>query len=162
MLCLRWFWCVGIGDNTTFVRPQLEYASFAWAPHTQSNTNKLESVQRRAARFVTGNYNTASNVTTMLNHLNWDTLQQRRLRTKAIMMYRIINGDVTSGSWFHNRIVEGKKDNLCTVVLLYGTIYFCCCPLVAALRWCMHGGGSIATSPLISGLNATPPLFDRN
>jgi hypothetical protein len=24
--------------------------------------------------------------------LNWDTLQQRRLRTKAIMMYRIING----------------------------------------------------------------------
>jgi hypothetical protein len=28
----------------------------------------------------------------MLNHLNWDTLQQRRLRTKAIMMYRIING----------------------------------------------------------------------
>ena len=77
---------------TTFVRPQLEYASFVWAPHTQSNTNKLESVQRRAARFVTGNYNTTSSVATMLNHLNWDTLQQCRLRTKAIMMYRIING----------------------------------------------------------------------
>ena len=30
--------------------------------------------------------------TCVLNHLNWDTLQQRRLRTKAIMMYRIING----------------------------------------------------------------------
>jgi hypothetical protein len=41
---------------------------------------------------------------------------------------------VASGSWFHNRIVDGKKDSLCTVVLLYGTIYFCCCPLVAALR----------------------------
>ena len=77
---------------TTFVRPQLEYASSAWAPHTQSNINKLKSVQRRAARFATGNYNTTSSVTTMLNHLNWDTLQQRRLRTKAIMMYRIING----------------------------------------------------------------------
>jgi hypothetical protein len=118
MLYLRWFWCV---DNicrkannitaflsrnlsscpanirtkcyTTFVRPQLKYASFVWAPHTQSNTNKLESVQRRAARFVTGNYNATSSVTTMLNHLNWDTLQQHRLRTKAIMMYRIINGE---------------------------------------------------------------------
>ena len=77
---------------TTFIRPQLEYASSVWAPHTQSNINKLESVQRRAARFVTGNYNTTSSVTTMLNHLNWDTPQQRRLRTKAIMMYRIING----------------------------------------------------------------------
>jgi hypothetical protein len=30
----------------TFVRPQLEYASSVWAPHTQSNINKLESVQR--------------------------------------------------------------------------------------------------------------------
>jgi hypothetical protein len=38
---------------TTFVRPQLEYASSVWAPHTQSNINKLESVQRRAARFAT-------------------------------------------------------------------------------------------------------------
>jgi hypothetical protein len=54
--------------------------------------SRLESVQRRAARFATGNYNTTSSVTTMLNHLNWDTLQQRRLRTKAIMMYRIVNG----------------------------------------------------------------------
>ena len=56
---------------------------------------------------------------------------------------------VASGSWFHNRIVDGKKDSLCTVVLLYGTIYLCCCALVAAPRWCMNGGGSIATSPLI-------------
>ena len=42
--------------------------------------------------LATGNYNTTSSVTTMLNHLNWDTLQQRRLRSKAIMMYRIIKG----------------------------------------------------------------------
>ena len=69
-----------------------EYASSVWAPHTQSNINKLESVQQRAARFATGNYNTTSSVTTMLDHLNWDTLQKRRLRTKAIMIYRIING----------------------------------------------------------------------
>ena len=63
--------------------------------------------------------------------------------------YRSKDAAAASGSWFHNRIVDGNKDSLCTVVLLYGTIYFCCCPLVAAPRWCMHGGGSIATSPLI-------------
>jgi hypothetical protein len=62
-------------------------ASSVWAPHTQSDINKLESVQRRAAMFATGNYNTTSSVTTMLNHLNWDTLQQRRLRTKAIKIW---------------------------------------------------------------------------
>ena len=42
---------------TTFVRPQLEYSSSVWDPHTQANIQKLEGVQRRAARFVTGNHN---------------------------------------------------------------------------------------------------------
>jgi hypothetical protein len=37
----------------TFVRPSLEYASTVWDPHTQDNINKVESIQRRAARFVT-------------------------------------------------------------------------------------------------------------
>jgi hypothetical protein len=63
----------------TFVRPQLEYASSVWAPHTQSNINKLESVQRRAARFATGNYNTTSSVTTMLNRAG---LQQQHIHTE--------------------------------------------------------------------------------
>jgi len=37
---------------TTLVRPQLEYASSVWDNNIQCNVNKLESVQRRAARFV--------------------------------------------------------------------------------------------------------------
>ena len=35
----------------SIVRPQLEYASTVWDPVTKSNIAKLESVQRRAARF---------------------------------------------------------------------------------------------------------------
>ena len=38
------------------VRPQMEYASSAWSPHTDRDTNKLEQVQKNAARFVTGDY----------------------------------------------------------------------------------------------------------
>ena len=34
----------------TFVRPQVEYASPVWGPYTQANINKIEKVQRRAAR----------------------------------------------------------------------------------------------------------------
>ena len=36
----------------SLVRPILEYSSSVWDPHTQRNVNKLEMVQRRAARFV--------------------------------------------------------------------------------------------------------------
>ena len=36
----------------SLVRPQLEYASSVWDPHTQKNIKALENIQRRAARFV--------------------------------------------------------------------------------------------------------------
>jgi site-specific DNA-cytosine methylase len=58
-----------------FVRPSLEYASTVWDPHTQTNINKVESIQRRAARFVTNNYDPRASVTTLLQDLNWPTLQ---------------------------------------------------------------------------------------
>ena len=73
----------------TFVRPSLEYASTVWDPHTQANINKVESIQRRAARFVTNNYDPRASVTTLLQDLNWPTLQHRRQLAKLIMMYRI-------------------------------------------------------------------------
>ena len=74
---------------TTLVRPILEYASIIWDPHTDSNTLKLETVQRRSARRIMQNYNRHASVTTMLQHLDLPTLQQRRRHSKIIMLYRI-------------------------------------------------------------------------
>ena len=37
---------------STLVRPLLEYACMVWDPHTAQNTQKLEAVQRRSARFA--------------------------------------------------------------------------------------------------------------
>jgi hypothetical protein len=58
-------------------------------PHTRANINKVESIQRRAARFVTNNYDPRASVTTLLQDLNWPTLQHRRELAKLVMMYRI-------------------------------------------------------------------------
>ena len=44
----------------TLVRPQIEYASTKWDPFTQENQNKIEMVQRRAARFACNNYRRAA------------------------------------------------------------------------------------------------------
>ena len=76
---------------TTFVRPNLEYATTVWDPYTKFNINKFEKCQRRAARFVNGNYSRESSVASMLKELKWPTLQQRRTNTKMVMMYRIVH-----------------------------------------------------------------------
>ena len=56
-------------------------------------------VQRRAARFVTGIYERYASVSDMLQHLQWDTLENRRNNFRAIAMYKIHNNlvDINSG-----------------------------------------------------------------
>ena len=77
---------------TTFVRPILEYASPAWDPHTQVCIDEVEAVQRRAARFLKGDYRTTSSTSKMISDLGWQTLESRRKQAKLQMMYRVVNG----------------------------------------------------------------------
>ena len=77
----------------TFVRPILEYACTVWDPHTQDNINKLEAVQRRAARFVVNRYHNTSSVTDMIKQLQWPTLQHRRKVARLAMLRKIIKNE---------------------------------------------------------------------
>ena len=61
-------------------------ASTVRDPVTKSSIAKLESVQRRAARFCCSDYRRTSSVTSMLQYLGWRTLNQGE-----ILMYRIVN-----------------------------------------------------------------------
>ena len=51
------------------VRPKLEFATCAWAPHTKTGIQTIERVQRSAARFVTGDYHITSGVSDMCTNL---------------------------------------------------------------------------------------------
>ena len=72
-----------------YVRPILEYAVCCWAPFTKRNIDKLELVQRRAARFVMKDYHPTSSVTVMINKLKWSSLRHRRDTIRLQMMYKI-------------------------------------------------------------------------
>ena len=40
----------------SLIRPALEYSYSVWHPHKKSNKDKIEKVQRRAARFISNNF----------------------------------------------------------------------------------------------------------
>ena len=65
-------------------------------PYTTEDINRLDKVQRRAARFVANNYTdrTPECVTAMVNSLGCEPLIQRRLHHRLIMMFKTIHGDV--------------------------------------------------------------------
>ena len=75
----------------SLVRPSMEYCSSVWDPHTISNINKIESIQKRAARFTTNNYERTSSVTGMLRDLNWTPLAERRAKQKVTILYKALN-----------------------------------------------------------------------
>ena len=65
-----------------------------WSPFTKTNIDKIEMVQRKAARFVFNDYYRYSSVSNMLQQLNWDSLECRRTKAIIIMFYKIINNIV--------------------------------------------------------------------
>ena len=71
--------------------PQMEYASSAWSPHTDRVINKLEQVQKNAARFVTGDYRLTTSTTALVKSVGWDPLEKRRLLSQVTMLYKIRN-----------------------------------------------------------------------
>ena len=76
------------------VRPVLEYGSSVWDPSSILLQEELEKVQKRAARFVTGNYifETGS-MTGILEQLKWESLEKKRRRdSRIIMLYKALKG----------------------------------------------------------------------
>ena len=70
----------------------LEYGATVWDPYQKYNSDKIERVQRRAARFVKSRYSRYSSVSDMIYVLGWTPLSQRRQEARLILFYKIING----------------------------------------------------------------------
>jgi hypothetical protein len=70
----------------TFVRPHLEYAQVAWAPHLIKYINMIENVQIRATKLVDGLKELP--YSDRLKKLNLPTLVYRRARGDMIEMWK--------------------------------------------------------------------------
>ena len=57
-----------------------------------TNINKLESVQRRAARYVMSDFDRYSSVSEMLSTLQWESLKNRRDNQSLLILFKLING----------------------------------------------------------------------
>ena len=140
----------------TLVRPILEYASPVWDPHTNSNINKLEAVQRRAARFVTGDYRTTSSTTDMLTRLQWPTLQERRCTAKVIMIYRISYClvDIPAAAHLHPSGLSTRGHTLRYLVPYCRTDVYRCSFFPTGIRLWNQLPEAIATAPTLESFKA--------
>ena len=75
------------------MHPVLDYGSSVWDPPGVVLQEELESMQKRAARFVTGNsnYETGS-MTGILGQLKWESLKKRMKDSRLILLYKGLKG----------------------------------------------------------------------
>ena len=69
----------------------LDHSSTIWDPYHQKDINRIETLQRRAARFVQKDYKRTSSVTSMMEELGWKPLHERRREQSLILLYKIVN-----------------------------------------------------------------------
>ena len=100
---------------TTLVRPKLQYACTAWDPHYQKDKAALERVQRKSARFFTGNYDRATLLTGIYT---LETVPRRNTRLSVIykMCYGFLESD---GKWKDYLIEKGGHEEATILSLLY-------------------------------------------
>ena len=102
------------------VRSILEYSCTVWDPYFRKDVLAIEAVQRRAARFVVGDYRRTSSVTDMLNNLGWQSLETRRREARLILMYKVIHGLVAVPHEDHIKLNTTKtRDSALSTQRLY-------------------------------------------
>ena len=92
------------------VRPLLEYGCCAWDPYRKTQINKLELINKRAARFVTGNFKRVhGNSEKNMKSLDWSSLSERRSKNKLIMFYKIHSNEVHISA---DEMIQSKRKPL--------------------------------------------------
>ena len=78
----------------SLVQSVLDYGSIIWDPYLSRDIEKLEKVQRQAARFITGDYHSREegSVTKMLETLELETLERRRSSCRLFFLFKVVEG----------------------------------------------------------------------
>ena len=83
--------------NTAYVslvRSILDYGQIVWDPYLKRDVERLERVQRQAARFIIGDYRAREEgcVTSMVQSFELSSLENRRSTNRLIFMYKVVEG----------------------------------------------------------------------
>lgn len=93
----------------TFVRPQLEYASSVWSPSAQYQINMLETIQNRATRYISRNYDINSSVTQLKLHHSLQALNVRRHVSLLCLFHKYVYSNKTSSLHLQRPLYTSRR-----------------------------------------------------
>ena len=92
----------------SLVRPTLEYSSAVRDPYQAVYITNIEKIQRRAARWVLNDYSRYSSVTSMLQQLQWPTLEERHKKARLSLLYKANNNLIALQVYYQTRPTQTR------------------------------------------------------
>ena len=75
----------------SLILPYFHYCNIVWENTAKYNLQKIQKMQNRAARILTGSsYDVPT--TDLMRQLKWQPLEDRRDNKKALLMHKVKNG----------------------------------------------------------------------
>ena len=102
------------------VQPQMEYASVIWDPYYNSDRDILESIQRRAARWV---LELVHAVSLMLHQLSWPTLQIRWNISRLQLFHKIFHYQISLSIPTYYLPVTRDTQHYITLIISFSHLY---------------------------------------
>lgn len=120
----------------TFVLPQLEFASSIWSPHQNYLIDMIESIQNRAARFISSNYDRYASITQIKHECSLQPLHTRRSLALLCLFHKYIYSSRSSEFNLHHPITMSRRlHNQFSFSRIYGsTLAFNSSALPRAIR----------------------------
>ena len=69
-----------------FVKPILNYSATAWTPNAAKHINKLEAIQKHAARFIMSDFCKTTSISDNLKTLKWKSIEIQHKELRILMM----------------------------------------------------------------------------
>ena len=89
------------------IQPHFDYCSSVWDGLSNTLSDKLQKLQNRAARVILrASYNTSSR--SLLEKLNWVTLDKRREKQKSLMMFKSLHQ--LTPTYLHEMFIPHSTD----------------------------------------------------
>ena len=74
------------------IQPCIDYGISVWGGSAEKHKTKLQRLQKRAARYVTGNFEPYVSFKTLREDLKWNTIDERKDYFLATQMFKCIHG----------------------------------------------------------------------
>ena len=75
----------------SMVRSNLKYCSSVWSPRHKDQIHKIKMVQRLAARYTINRFRNTSSVSSMIDQLQWKSLESRRSKIQLTLFFKVIH-----------------------------------------------------------------------